>query len=53
MLSNLRPAHRSGDVLTFPSHLPSPGAGLLPVNSYLISGTEPILIDTGLACNAA
>ncbi len=49
MLSNLRPAHRTGDVLTFPSHLPIPGAGLLPVNTYLLGGAEPILVDTGLA----
>lgn len=49
MLSNLRPAHRTDDVLTFPSHLPIPGAGLLPVNTYLLGGAEPILIDTGLA----
>ncbi len=50
MLSNLRPAHDCAPgVLALSSHLPIPGAGLLPVNSYLITATESILIDTGLA----
>jgi flavorubredoxin len=49
MISNLRAGHRTGDILTLPSHLPIPGAGLLPVNTYLITSREPILVDTGLA----
>jgi glyoxylase-like metal-dependent hydrolase (beta-lactamase superfamily II) len=49
MISNLRPGHRTGDILTLPSHLPIPGAGLLPVNTYVIKAREPILVDTGLA----
>jgi glyoxylase-like metal-dependent hydrolase (beta-lactamase superfamily II) len=31
------------------SYLPVPGYGVLPVNAFLIRGTQPILIDTGLA----
>ena len=49
MISNLRPVSRHRDVLALGSHLPVPGAGLLPVNSYLIAAAEPILVDTGLA----
>jgi flavorubredoxin len=48
--SNLRkPYLAARDVHTFPSHLPLGGLGLLPVNAYLITGSEPILVDTGLA----
>jgi flavorubredoxin len=32
-----------------PSWLPVPGMGVLPVNSFLLKGKEPILVDTGLA----
>ncbi|GAB4348663.1 MAG: hypothetical protein Kow0026_03440 [Oricola sp.] len=32
-----------------PSWLPVPGMGALPVNSFLLKGTEPVLVDTGLA----
>ena len=32
-----------------PATLPVPGAGVLPVNSFLLEGPEPVLVDTGLA----
>jgi flavorubredoxin len=32
----------------FPSWMPIPEAGLLPVNSFLLKGPEPLLVDTGL-----
>lgn len=32
-----------------PSWLPVPGLGALPVNSFLLKGAEPMLVDTGLA----
>lgn len=32
-----------------PAYMPLPGLGVLPVNTFLIHGSEPILIDTGLA----
>lgn len=32
----------------FPSFLPVPGFGLVPVNTWLIRAEQPILIDTGL-----
>lgn len=31
-----------------PSFLPVPGMGVLPVNSFLLKGPEPMLVDTGL-----
>ncbi len=35
-----------------PAYLPVPGLGVLPVNSFLIQGSEPVLIDVGLAALA-
>jgi glyoxylase-like metal-dependent hydrolase (beta-lactamase superfamily II) len=37
-----------GDGITVvPSYLPVPGMGVLPANSFLIDGLEPVLVDTG------
>lgn len=49
----LPPYKAADDVYVLPSYLrvpdvPAPGFGLLVVNSYLIKGREPILIDTGM-----
>ncbi|HZB30823.1 MAG TPA: MBL fold metallo-hydrolase [Streptosporangiaceae bacterium] len=50
MRSNLRkPYLAAPDIHTLPSHLPLGDLGLLPVNAYLITGREPVLVDTGLA----
>jgi glyoxylase-like metal-dependent hydrolase (beta-lactamase superfamily II) len=39
-----------GDGVTvLPSALPVPGLGTLAVNAFLLDGTEPMLVDTGLA----
>jgi glyoxylase-like metal-dependent hydrolase (beta-lactamase superfamily II) len=35
------------DVLT--SNFPIPGLGLVPVNAFVIKGSEPLLVDTGVA----
>src|SRR5512134_863035 len=35
------------DVLT--SNFPIPGFGLVPINAFVIKGSEPILVDTGAA----
>ncbi|AOS64620.1 MBL fold metallo-hydrolase [Actinoalloteichus hymeniacidonis] len=54
MLSNFRESYRAApDVHVLPSHLPLGGLGLLPVNAFLITGSEPVLIDTGLAVDRA
>jgi flavorubredoxin len=31
------------------SYYPLPGAGILPINSFLIRGEQPVLVDTGVA----
>jgi hypothetical protein len=50
MPSNLRKSYlATPDIHTLPSHLPLGELGLLPVNAYLISCKQPILVDTGLA----
>lgn len=42
-------AERVTDAWTMlPSWLPVPGMGVLPVNSFLLKGREPMLVDTGL-----
>ncbi|MCB9894653.1 MAG: MBL fold metallo-hydrolase [Planctomycetes bacterium] len=37
------------DTFRLHADFPLPGLGVLPVNSFLIRGAEPVLIDTGLA----
>lgn len=40
----------AGDSWTvLPAFVPVPGMGVLPVNSFLLQGSEPLLVDTGLA----
>lgn len=36
------------DVHILPSFFPVPGMGVLPVNSFVIKGREPLLVDSGL-----
>lgn len=46
-------AQRVTDAWTaLPSWLPVPGLGALPINSFLLKGTEPMLVDTGLGALA-
>ena len=37
-----------GDVHVLPSSEAAPGYGVLPANAYLIGGSDPVLVDTGL-----
>jgi flavorubredoxin len=37
----------SSDIDVIASNIPIPGFGLIPVNAFVIKGTEPILVDTG------
>ena len=42
-------ARRVSDVWTMlPSWFPLPGMGMLAINSFLLKGREPVLVDTGL-----
>ncbi|MCA9549889.1 MAG: MBL fold metallo-hydrolase [Myxococcales bacterium] len=40
------------DVVVLPSYEPVPGVGVLPVQAFLLRGTSPVLVDTGLAREA-
>jgi flavorubredoxin len=39
--------HATSDIDVITSNIPIPGFGLVPVNAFVIKGTEPILVDTG------
>ena len=43
------PYQAAPDVHVFPTNLPLPGVGVLPINAYLLLAEEPVLIDTGMA----
>lgn len=45
----LSPIHAGDGLHVLPAYLPVPGFGVLPVNASVIHGTEPVLVDTGLA----
>jgi glyoxylase-like metal-dependent hydrolase (beta-lactamase superfamily II) len=36
------------DTFALQSYLPVPGAGVLPVNTFVIRGEQPVLVDTGV-----
>lgn len=36
------------DVHVLPSYFPLPGFGMVPVNAFVLTGEQPMLIDTGL-----
>jgi hypothetical protein len=42
------PYAASADVHVLPTHLPIPGAGVLPINAFVLHSEEPVLVDTGL-----
>lgn len=41
------------DVWVLPTSLEIPGMGHLPVNAFVITGAEPMLVDTGIASDRA
>lgn len=43
----------TSDVHVLPTSLPVPGVGNIIVNSYVILAEQPVLVDTGLAVDAA
>jgi len=45
----LDPQAVSTDVHVLGAWLPIPGLGVLPINSFLIRASQPVLVDTGLA----
>lgn len=42
------PYAASNDVHVLPTHLPIPGAGVLPINGFVLHAEQPVLVDTGL-----
>lgn len=42
------PAEIAGDISSLTSYFPIPGYGLVPVNAFVLKGSEPVLVDTGL-----
>lgn len=42
------PYQASPEIHVLPANLPIPGAGVLPVNAYVLMAEEPVLVDTGL-----
>ena len=41
------------DIEVLTSNFPIPGFGLVPVNAFVIKGSEPILVETGTAIESA
>lgn len=41
------------DIEVITSNFPIPGYGLVPINAFVIKGTEPILVDTGAMVESA
>jgi flavorubredoxin len=47
-----KPYQATPDIHVLPAHVPIPGAGLLPVNAFVIKAKEPVLVDTGLGVDS-
>ena len=43
-----KPYYATSDIVVLPAHFPVPDMGLIPINAFVIKGTEPILVDTGM-----
>ncbi|MGY1725516.1 MBL fold metallo-hydrolase [Geodermatophilus sp. SYSU D01062] len=46
------PYRGQADVHVLPTNLSLPGIGVLPINAYLITAEEPVLVDSGIAVDA-
>ncbi|MGY1778713.1 MBL fold metallo-hydrolase [Geodermatophilus sp. SYSU D01036] len=46
------PYRGQADVHVLPTNLSLPGVGVLPINAYLITAEEPVLVDSGIAVDA-
>ena len=45
----ITPYRATDDIVVLPNYEPAGEFGFLPITAYLIEGSEPILVDTGLA----
>ncbi|MBI4220850.1 MAG: MBL fold metallo-hydrolase [Chloroflexi bacterium] len=43
-----RPIRAAADTYVLPGYFPIPGVGYLPINSFVILGKEPVLVDAGV-----
>jgi glyoxylase-like metal-dependent hydrolase (beta-lactamase superfamily II) len=46
------PYQAAPDVHVLPTNLQLPGAGVLPINAFLLMAEEPVLVDTGIGNDA-
>ncbi|HVY98543.1 MAG TPA: MBL fold metallo-hydrolase [Dongiaceae bacterium] len=46
----LSPHRLTEDWTMLPGWAPLPGLGVLAINSFLLKGPQPVLVDTGMAC---
>jgi flavorubredoxin len=42
------PYKAAADIEVVPSYFPIPGLGIIPVNSFVLKASQPVLVDTGL-----
>jgi flavorubredoxin len=47
-----KPYQAMPDIEVLPAHFPVPGAGFLPINSFVIKAKEPVLVDTGMGIDS-
>ena len=47
-----KPYQAIPDIEVLPAHFPIPGAGFLPINSFVIKAKEPVLVDTGMGVDS-
>jgi len=43
------PRRVGADITQLGAYMPIPGFGVLPINTFVIQGADPVLVDTGLA----
>jgi glyoxylase-like metal-dependent hydrolase (beta-lactamase superfamily II) len=46
------PYQAAPDVHVFPANLELPGAGVLPINAFLLMAEEPVLVDAGIGVDS-
>jgi glyoxylase-like metal-dependent hydrolase (beta-lactamase superfamily II) len=42
------PYQAAADIDVVPAYFPIPGLGILPINTFVLKATQPVLVDTGL-----
>ncbi|MGD9975325.1 MAG: hypothetical protein AB7S77_19870, partial [Desulfatirhabdiaceae bacterium] len=47
-----KPYQATPDIVVLPAHFSVPGAGFLPINSFVIKAKEPVLVDAGMGIDS-